>query len=257
MLTYDVHRNPQKCIMQPARYTAWQALQIARSTSPPALLHCFSRPLRPRPTPRRANAARTAYTTPHIEPTSMPALPIMGAGGHRPPSQPHQQPYTACCCTFPLLRSPSPVNRSPASTLFLVFMVAKSSPPASSFKRGRAADPPCLRWHRGYKTTADTPWAPTGSDGRSRAARSEVSGLRGRAHALITHPFDSPPWSFDFALIVQIRQSRTSTWGGPHGHSHDGQVVFGLLSTICSSVLWADARVVEAMWLTGSERRSR
>ena len=211
MLTYDAHRNPQKCIMQPARYTAWQALQIARSTSPPALLHCFSRPLRPRPTPRRANAARTAYTTPHIEPTSMPALPIMGAGGHRPPSQPHQQPYTACCCTFPLLRSPSPVNRSPASTLFLVFMVAKSSPPASSFKRGRAADPPCLRWHRGYKTTADTPWAPTGSDGRSRAARSEVSGLRGRAHALITHPFDSPPWSFDFALIVQIRQSRTST----------------------------------------------
>ena len=86
--------------------------------------------------------------------------------------------------TFPLLRSPSPVNRSPASTLFLVFMVAKSSPPASSFKRGRAADPPCLRWHRGYKTTADTPWAPTGSDGRSRTARSEVSGLRGRAHAL-------------------------------------------------------------------------
>ena len=65
------------------------------------------------------------------------------------PSQPHQQPYTACCCTFPLLRSPSPVNRSPASTLFLVFMVAKSSPPASSFKHGHAADPPCLCHPRG------------------------------------------------------------------------------------------------------------
>ena len=74
----------------------------------------------------------------------MPALPIMYAvaTGHL---LDHISVQTACCYTFPLLRLPSPVEKSPASTTFLVSMVAKSSPLTSSFKCGCAAGPPCLR----------------------------------------------------------------------------------------------------------------
>ena len=166
MLTYNALRKPQMGTMQPARHKRD--------------MHC--RPLAPAPLPRSCTGSRDACDPgqPHSEllhPTqpmprlacagmSMPALPIMGADGtgHL---QDLTSDLTACCCTFPLLRSPSSVEILPASTLFLVSMVAKSSPPASSFKRGHAADPPCTSPATRLKSTPDTPWAPYGSDGRS------------------------------------------------------------------------------------------
>ena len=140
----------------------------------------------------------------------MPALPIMGAvaAGHLLDLISVQ---TARCCTFPLLRSPSPVEKSPASTSFLVSMVAKSSPLASSFKRGCAAGPPCLRRPRGSKprpTHREDLLAPTGAL-EQRAAKSLVcAGVLVRSCRAHSTP---PPCSFDFAFGVQILQSRTST----------------------------------------------
>jgi hypothetical protein len=86
MLTYNAHSS-LKCAIpwyKAPRHKAQHALQIARPTSPPALPQCFSRPLRPNPTPRRADAARTAYTTPY-----MSGLIDVGAADHgccRPPA---------------------------------------------------------------------------------------------------------------------------------------------------------------------------
>ena len=48
---------------------------------------------------------------------------------------------------------------------------------------------------------------------RHLAQRSERASLEG----VLTRPFDSPAGSFDFALIVQIRQSRTSTCATNYG----------------------------------------
>ena len=118
---------------------------------------------------------------------SMPALPIMAADGtghllDRPSD------HTASCCTFPLLRSPSSVETSPASTLILVSMVAKSSPPASLFKRGRAACSNLLPQQRALearRSRPTTPAAPSGSDSVLEKRAAAHSGPQGRAHTPI------------------------------------------------------------------------
>ena len=71
----------------------------------------------------------------------------------------------------------------------------------------------CCRAERSSPSMSTT----IGSASRSGMSNSkqrldlEQAGLRGRAHALITRPFDSPPCSFDFAFRLQILQSRTCT----------------------------------------------
>ena len=148
MYMYNAHRKPQMGTMQPARHKRD--------------MHCRS--LAPDPLPRSCTASRDPCDPgrPHgellqpIQPMPrpacagmlMPALPTMGADGTGQLLD-LTSDHTACCCTFPLLRSPSSVERLPSSTLFLVSMVAKSSLPASSFKRGHAADPSCLHQPRG------------------------------------------------------------------------------------------------------------
>ena len=187
MLTYNALRKPQMGTMQPARHKRD--------------MHC--RPLAPAPLPRSCTGSRDACDPgqPHSEllhPTqpmprlacagmSMPALPIMGADGtgHL---QDLTSDLTACCCTVPLLRSPSSVEILPASTLFLVSMVAKSSPPASLFKRGRAACSNLLPQQRALEARRSRPT-------RRRlflvpiaclsSVQRRLSGPRGRPHAPI------------------------------------------------------------------------
>ena len=140
----------------------------------------------------------------------MPALPIMGAvaAGHLLDLISVQ---TARCCTFPLLRSPSPVETSPASTSFLVSMVAKSSPLASSFKRGCAAGPPCLRRPRGSRprpTHREDLLAPTGAL-EQRAAKSLVCAgvlVRScRAHSTLLHARSTLLLAFRSCRVERVR----------------------------------------------------
>ena len=141
----------------------------------------------------------------------MPALPIMGAvaAGHLLDLISVQ---TARCCTFPLLRSPSPVETSPASTSFLVSMVAKSSPLASSFKRGCAAGPPCLRRPRGSRprpTHREDLLAPTGAL-EQRAAKSLVCAgvlVRScRAHSTLLHARSTLLLAFRSYRVERVRE---------------------------------------------------
>ena len=166
MLAYNAHRKPQMGTMQPARhkrdmhYRSLAPAPLARSCTAsrdpcdPGRPHGqLLQPTQPMPCPACAGM-------------SMPALPIMSTNGtgHLLDSP---SDHTAGCCTLLLLRSPSSVEMLPASTLFLVSMAAKSSPPASLFKRGRTAwsnpSAPATR-ARGSEVTPNTPEALSGTN---------------------------------------------------------------------------------------------
>ena len=73
---------------------ARHALQIASSSSTRALLHCFSRPLRPRSTPLPAVAAHTAYAVPRMCRHVDACAADHEHQRHRPPSGQSQRPHS-------------------------------------------------------------------------------------------------------------------------------------------------------------------
>ena len=97
---FNAHAHVQRTSEAPNGHHATRAaqarhaLQTARSRSTPALLHWFSRPLRPRPTPQRAVASHTAYATPRMCRHLDARAADHGHRRHRPPSGPHQRPYS-------------------------------------------------------------------------------------------------------------------------------------------------------------------
>ena len=97
---FNAHAHVQRTSEAPNGHHATRAaqarhaLQTARSRSTPALLHWFSRRLRPRPTPQRAVASHTAYATPRMCRHVDARAADHGRRRHRPPSGPSQRSHS-------------------------------------------------------------------------------------------------------------------------------------------------------------------